>query len=107
MASEELRKRWKRTEGFLRGARSHFPEAMEEVCADQFREFEEYLELNELELALDMLEAATDRAGIESFRALELMAMAAANMGLIDRQRAYDKRLSDARGWKYDTQLPP
>jgi hypothetical protein len=36
---------------------------------------------------------------------LELMALAAASMGLVERQQQYDARLSEARGWKYETKL--
>ena len=106
MASDELRKSWKRTEAFLLDARSHFSEAAEAVCADEIRQFEEYLRYNELELALDLLEAAFDKSGAETYRVLELMALAAASMRLFDLQRRYDEQLSKARGWKHETILP-
>jgi hypothetical protein len=106
MASDELMKSWKRTEGFLLDARSHLSEAAEGICRDEIHEFEEYLQHNELELALDMLEEAFEKSGIESWRVLELMALAAASMGLFERQRRYDDKLSKARGWKYETVLP-
>jgi hypothetical protein len=54
VTSEELLRSWRRTEGFLRDARSHFSEDAEGICADDLRAFEEYLENNEFELALDM-----------------------------------------------------
>lgn len=106
MASEELLRSWKRTEGFLRDARSHFSEAAEGICADDLQAFEEYLKHNELELALDMLDEAFDKSEKETWRIMELMALAAASMGLIDRRRRYDRRISDARRWKYETILP-
>jgi hypothetical protein len=106
MASEELMKSWKRTEGFLLDARSHLSEGAEGICADEIHEFELYLQHNELELALDMLEEAFSKTGSESWRVLELMALAAASMGLVARQRRYDKQLTQARGWKYETILP-
>jgi hypothetical protein len=105
MASDELMESWKRTEGFLLDARSHFSEAAEGICADELQEFNTYLEHNELELALDMLDAALEKSGCESWRVLELMAMSAASMGLSNRQQRYDDQLSKARGWKHQTIL--
>src|SRR5215471_1581615 len=58
MASPELQDSWRRTTAFLRDARSHLSEAAEGICADEIAEFEDYLSHNELELALDSLEAA-------------------------------------------------
>jgi hypothetical protein len=106
MASDELLKSWKRTEGFLLDARSHLSEAAEGICADEIHEFERYLQHNELELALDMLEKAFERSGHEAWRVLELMGLAASSMELFERQRGYDDQLSNARGWKYETVLP-
>lgn len=98
---------WKRTKGFLLDARSHFSEAAEGVCEDPLAEFEHYLQHNELELALDMLEIAIDKSSFERCRILELMALASASMGLCERQQRYDRELTLARGWKYETKLPP
>jgi len=106
MASDDLLKSWKRTEGFLLDARSHLSELAEALCDDEIREFERNLRRNEFEVALDMLEAAYDKSGLEGSRVLELMALAAASMGLYERQHRYDDRLSKARGWKYETALP-
>ncbi len=106
MTSEELLRSWKRTEGFLRDARSHFSEAGDGICVDELQAFDDYVRHNELEIALDMLEEAFDKSQMESWRVMELMALAAASMGLIDRQRRYDHRMSDGRGWKYETILP-
>jgi hypothetical protein len=105
MIPEELKHSWERTTGFLRDARSHLSEAAEGICADEIGRFSDFLEYNELELALDMLEEAFDKSGLESWRVLELMAMAAASMGLNERQIRYDDRLSNARGWTYRTVL--
>ena len=107
MASEELMRSWRRTEGFLRDARSHFSEAAEGICEEELREFEDFLNHNELELALDMLEAAFEKSSFETGRVLELMALAAASMGLFERQQRYDRELTNSRGWKYETVLPP
>lgn len=105
MASEELLKSWKRTEGFLLEARSHLSQVAESDCADEIAEFDSFLEHNELELALDSLEAAFDKSSFENWRVLELMALAAASMGLLERQEHYDEQLSNARGWEYHTEL--
>lgn len=105
MASEELIKSWERTERFLRDARSHFSQAADGVCANEIADFNSYLEHNELDLALDMLEVAFEKSSFENFRVLELMALAAASMGQVERQRRYDHQLSEARGWEYHTVL--
>ena len=106
MANDELRKSWKATEAFLLDARVHFSHTAEVTCCEELREFSEFLGHNELELALDLLEVAFEKSAAESWRVLELMAMAAANMGLVERQRRYDDQLSKARGRKYQTVLP-
>jgi hypothetical protein len=105
VASDELRASWLRTEGFLLEARSHLSEAAEAICADEIDQFNQYIEHNEFELALDMIESAFEKSEFESWRVLELMAFAAANMGLIERQIGYDNTLTKARGWQYQTVL--
>ena len=106
MTADDLLNSWKRTEGFLLEARSHLSEAAEGICADEIHEFTEFLEHNELELALDALEEAFNKSEFESWRVLELLALAAASMGLTDRQENYDKTLTKARAWDYKTVLP-
>lgn len=98
-------KSWKRTEGFLLDARSHLSEISEADFADEIAEFNSFLEHNELELALDSLEAVFEKSSFENWRALELMALAAASMGLLERQKSYDEQLSKGRGWEYHTVL--
>jgi len=105
MASEELLQSWKRTEGFLLDARSHLSEVAEADCADEIEEFNHFLEHNELELALNSLEVAFEKSSFENWRVLELLALAAASMGLLERQKKYDEQLSKARGWEYHTEL--
>ena len=125
---DDLLKSWKRTEGFLLDARSNLSELAEGACADEIHEFEK--RLSELNILIhgfenarkargggpgllaahfgrpfDMLEAAYDKSGVERLRVLELMALAAASMGHYERQRRYDDRISQARGWKYETVL--
>jgi hypothetical protein len=107
MPSDTLINSWKKTEGFLLDARSHLSEAAEGICADEICEFVEYIEHNELELALDTLDDIFAKSSaFGSWRVLELMALAAASMGLTDRQEEYDKTLSKARGWEYKTVFP-
>ncbi len=105
MASEELLKSWKRTEGFLLDARSNLSEIAEADCADEIAEFNSFLEHNELELALDSLEEVFEKSSFENWRVLELMALAAASMGLIETQKRFDEQLSKARGWEHHTEL--
>lgn len=107
MASEELKRSWKRTEGFLLEARSHFSDAPEGACRNELAEFENYLRHNELELALDMLEAAFEKSSFKSWCALEYMAMAAAIMKFIKRQQRYDEELTKAQGRTFTTVMPP
>ena len=106
MPSTDLIKSWKRTEGYLLDARAHLSESAEGICSDEIHGFHGYLEHNELELALDALEEAYRKSGFESLRVLELIALAAASMGLEKRQLRYDEELSQARGWRYETILP-
>jgi len=106
MASDDLFESRRRTEGFLRDARSNLSELAEALCDNEIRAFERNLLHNEFERALDMLDAAYDESGLEGSRVLELLALAAASMGLYERQHRYDDRLSKARGWKYETVLP-
>ena len=98
MTPDQLLHSWKRTEGYLRDARAHLSEAAEGICADEISDFDHYVDHNELELALNALEAAFKKRSGESLRVLELMALAAASMGLVERQTQYDERvaISDA-----------
>src|SRR5215470_9148245 len=82
MASQELQDSWRKTTEFLREIRAHLSEAAEGVCAHEIAGFEDYLNHNELELALDSLEAAVRKSPGESLHVFELMVSAAENMGL-------------------------
>src|SRR5688572_23807090 len=104
MASKKPIGSWKRTTAFLLDARSHLSEAAEGICSDEIAEFEDFLAHNELELALDSLEAASGKSGMESMRVTEL-ALAAASMGLLERVRRFDEHLSKTRGIPYTTKL--
>jgi hypothetical protein len=106
MPSKELLESWNRTIGYLLDARSHLSETAEGICANEIHQFREFLDHNELELALDELQAAFDKSGGESLRVLELLALAAASMGLLERVARYDASLSNTRGVPYTTTLP-
>ena len=82
MASEELQESWRRTTAYLRDLRAHLSEAAEGICSDEIAKFEDYLDHNELELALDEVEAAVEKSGLESSRVYELMVLAAEEMKL-------------------------
>ncbi len=105
MPSQELIQSWKKTTAFLLKARSHLPQSAESICADEIREFEEFLGHNELELALDSLEAASEKLGVENGSIVESMALAALNMGLSDRVHRFDAYLTKLRGTPYTTKL--
>jgi len=110
MASPELQESWRRTTELLRDARSHLSEAAEGICADEIAEFEDYLSHNELELALDLLEAAVFKSPCETLRVLELLIAAAESMELEQHAARYRAEIERAnRGteerWKKrDTQ---
>ena len=82
MAFPERQNSWRRTTGLLRDARSHLSEAAEWICGDEIAEFEAHVSRNELELALDSLEAAIFKSPCEMLRILELLIAAAESMGL-------------------------
>ena len=106
MATPELLRSWKRTEGFLLDARAHLSQIAEAEYTDGIAQFIEFLEHNELGLAFDTMESIANESQWESQRLFELLALAAASMGLRDRQRVLDKQLSNLKGWKYETSLP-
>jgi hypothetical protein len=91
MNPDELQKSWERTIAFLLDARSHISEPAEGSCADEITEFESFLEHNELELALDMLDEVVEKSGFETPHRIELMAKAALSMGLVERTKAYEE----------------
>ncbi|KAG8154103.1 hypothetical protein [Burkholderia catarinensis] len=105
-ADRDFHSSWSRTSEYLREARAHLSEAAEGVCADEIAEFEGFLKHNELELALDAIEASFRKGDDANWRVLEYMAMAAQSMDLVDRQVMYDQWLTQARGWNYRTVLP-
>ena len=98
MASKELIESWKRTERFLLDARAQLANHVQALCVEELNEFDDYIDHNELELALDMLDAALEKSAEKSSQVLELMALAAESMGLSDRQKGYDARRTTAPG---------
>src|SRR5437773_10847215 len=106
MATPELERSWRRTEGYLRDARAHLSQIAEAEFADSISQFEEFLEHNELGLAFETLESLAVESQWESMRVFELLALAAASIGLHNEQRALDERITKLRGWKYETSLP-
>lgn len=106
MPPSELPAAWRRTEAYLRDARAQLSQAVEGIHADEIAEAEAFLEHNELGLAFEVLNNITKDNAHESPRVRELLALAAASMGLDDQQRAIDAELTRLRGWNYKTQLP-
>jgi len=106
MASPDLLRSWARTEGYLREARSKLSQIAEAEFCDSITQFEEFVDHNELGLAFDTLESIATESQWESMRVLELLALAAASMKLYDRQSLIDQRITQLRGWKYETSLP-
>ncbi|RQT04739.1 hypothetical protein [Burkholderia contaminans] len=105
-AERDFHSNWSKTSEYLREARAHLSETAEGVCKDKIAEFEDLLNHNEFELALDAIEASFRKGDDANWRVLEYMAMAALSMALVDRQRTYDQWLTQARGWNYRTVLP-
>ena len=105
MASEDQLRSWKRTSAYLLDARNNLSESAEGVCQDEIAEFQEYLDHNELEIALDCLDVVVEKSAVESLRVVELLALAAASMGLGTRVERYDRHLSEVRGIPYKTKL--
>jgi len=106
MATPQPMESWQRIESLLLDARAHLSQEAEVLCDAEIGEFEEFIGHNELELAFGALVTAFEKATCESWRVLELLALAAASMGLTDRQRELDLRLTEVRGWKYETAWP-
>ena len=75
MVSRELEESWRKTTAYLPDGRSHLSEAAEGICLDEIADFEDSRRHNELELALDALEEAVLKSGMESIRVLESMAL--------------------------------
>jgi hypothetical protein len=98
VVSRELQSSWDRTRTHLLDARSLLAEIAADDCAGALTEFQACLDANELELALDALEGACATMPTPPYAVIERLALAAASMGLGERQRTLDARLATARG---------
>ena len=87
MASPELIELWKKVEADLRRARRTLPP--EADADDAVREYQEFLDHNELELACDMLEAYAEEHSVSRDFWLALRD-ASVRMQLQDRAARYD-----------------
>ncbi|MFE0332469.1 hypothetical protein ACFW08_37915, partial [Streptomyces sp. NPDC058960] len=79
-AERDFHSNWSKTSEYLREARAHLSETAEGVCTDKIAEFEDLLNHNEFELALDAIEASFRKGDDANWRVLEYMAMAALSM---------------------------
>jgi hypothetical protein len=95
MSDANLVKSWKITETLLERARHALPACHEQDYAALLTQYREFLEHNELELALDILEELGHRISARGgfWRDLE---RAAENMGLVDRLPALRRAFSEA-----------
>jgi hypothetical protein len=107
MATPELLRAWKRTEAYLLDARAHLSQIAEAEYSDDILQFQEYIDHNELGLAFEALDVIAEESQWESQRVLELLALAAASMGLQEAQQRLDSTISRLRGGPYQTVLPP
>jgi hypothetical protein len=107
MAAPELLRSWRRTEGFLLDARAHLSQIAKAKFSDSLGQFDEFIEHNELGIAFDWLASIAHESQRESHRVFELLALAAASMGLNEKQRALDAHLSVLNGEAYETSLHP
>src|SRR5437868_2054242 len=83
MNQEELNQNWKRTRGFLDAATKFLPQSIEQTDERLIR-YHEWLEHNELELALDELKHIGEDVLVSKHFWVELE-KAARNIGLIER----------------------
>jgi hypothetical protein len=109
MASPELKESWRISTAILRDARSHLSETTESVCADEIAEFEDFLNHNEFELALDSLEEAFFKSPCETLRVIELLLSAAESMSLERHAARYRAEIDRIRSgaeerWQEDAQ---
>jgi DNA-binding SARP family transcriptional activator len=97
MTDAALRQSWKITETLLERAKLALPaphKAREKDYAALLAQYREFLDRNELELALDMLEELGDLAPCRG-RFWRDLARAAENMGLRERALELDRRFRE------------
>lgn len=97
MIGSKLEKQWKLTKAELESARAYIPsEGFGNEVAKYLHEYNEYLEYNELELALDMLEEIGESMSLpEGF--WRSAKKAAEIMGLEKRYTFYLEKIRNAR----------
>jgi hypothetical protein len=81
MASSQLIQSWARTEALLREARAALPDEVTVNFREGLEQFEEFLEHNELGLALDYLQGIVEEANCAAASLTRPLQMAAENMG--------------------------
>ncbi len=107
MATPELLKSWKMTEGYLATAHAQMSAlAATQEVRQELNQVCEFIEHNELGLASDwLLGIAKERHG-DSIAILSLLALAQASMGRTEEQMHLDARLSELRGEPFVSRLP-
>ena len=80
MASPERIQSWARTEALLREARAALPGEVAVTFREDLEQFEEFLEHNELGLALDCLEGIVEEADCATPSLTHPLRLAGANM---------------------------
>ena len=98
MASKNLEESWKHTAGLLLDARSRLSQSAESEFSSDIAQFHEFIDHNELELALDTLDGIYTDSQRESHDILELLARAAKSIGLLNRHHDFISALARARG---------
>lgn len=106
MATPKLIRSWARTEALLQDARAHLSKAIVAKFVEDLAQFDKFISHNELGLAFSTLTSLATESQAESIRVLELLAKAAASMGLADQQRTLDNHISRLLGRKHETSLP-
>lgn len=81
MATPERLQSWARTEALLREARAALPDKVAVTFRDDLEHFEEYLEHNELGLALQYLRGIVEEADCATPALTLPLGLAAENMG--------------------------
>ena len=81
MASRELIESWARSEQLLREARAALPADAALTFHEDLQQFEEFLDHNELGLALDCLRSITEEANYTVAALTQALSAAAVNMG--------------------------
>ncbi|MGM9485891.1 hypothetical protein [Ideonella sp. YS5] len=106
MINPELLRSWACTKGYLRDARSNVSKYLEAEYSNDFVQFDEFIEHNELGLAFDTLCSVAKESRQESVHVFELLALSAASMGRLEDQRELDCLISELTEATHETHLP-